>query len=145
MSCSISQATPGTRSACPLRPPAARAPVRRARGRARRAASCRFLLFRSLRARALRYALQVHEEERDCRRRDTGNACRLADSFRPLRSKLLPHFVGEPPHLRVIERLGKLGRFLRLASRDLLLLALDVPLILRLDLNLLADLGREVN
>ena len=44
--------------------------------------------------------LQMHEQQRDRRRRDPGNARRLAEGFGPMLVELLLHFDRQPAHLR---------------------------------------------
>ena len=49
-------------------------------------------------------AREMHQQQRDRRRRHAGNALRLADGFRPHAFELLPHFRRQAAHAGVVER-----------------------------------------
>src|SRR5258706_8987013 len=116
----------------------AAAPGRRARDRARRAASCALLLFRRLEA-----AFQVDEKERDRSRCDSGDSRRLPDRFRAVAVELLLYFVRQAFHRAVVE-VGRQPHFLlALPPRDFGPLALDVTLIFRANLDLLRNFGSD--
>src|ERR1044071_4678116 len=108
-----------------------RAPLRR--GEARPAASCRLVLGGS------EAALEMHQQQGDCRRRDTRDAGGLTDGTWAMAVELLLDFGRKPLHLSVVEVRGQLARLHCGVALDLCALALDVALVLRLDFDLLDD------
>ena len=89
--------------------------------------------------RAREAALQMHEQERDRRRRDARNARRLADRLGLVQVELLLHFGREAAHRAVVEIGRQPQILLRAMALDLVVLAVDVAGILRGDLDLLGD------
>ena len=65
-----------------------------------------------------------------------GNASCLAKRRRPLLRKLLPHFVRQATHLRVVECLRQQGVLAATLTLDLVVLAVDVPRVLGLHVDL---------
>jgi hypothetical protein len=84
--------------------------------------------------------LEVHQQQRDGRRRDALDARGLAEGFRPVLVELLLHFDREAAHRAVVEVVRQRRVFLLAALGDLLGLAVDVALVLGLDLELLDGL-----
>src|SRR5262245_3961232 len=92
-------------------------------------------------AASARATLQVHVQARDRGGRDAGDAPGLPERVRAHGRELLSHLVREPAHLRVVE-VGRDAQLLVPARAiDLLVLALDVARVLRLDLDLLGHAG----
>src|SRR5207253_4446381 len=110
-----------------------RARIVLSRARARCAASCRFLG----RPKA---SLQMHQQQRNRRRRDSRNARRLSDGLGPITIELLLHFDRQAGYAAVIEISRQGERFELAPPCHLLALALDVALVLDLNLELLGDL-----
>ena len=85
----------------------------------------------------------MHQQDGNRRRRDAGDARRLAHRGRANLLELLPHFVREARDARVVE-IGGQARFLVAPlARDFFFLALDVARVFRGDFELRADLRRE--
>src|SRR5262249_22603109 len=131
---SICRAAPGTAAVARARPPEARAPILPSRVRARSAASCRFLG-------RLKSPLQMHQQQRYGRRRDPRDARSLPDGFGAVAIQLLLYLHRQALDAAVIE-IDRQREPLELApARNFLALALDVALVLDLDLELLGDFG----
>ena len=81
-------------------------------------------------ARQVAAALQVHEQQRDRRRRDARDARRLPDRFGPAGGELLAHLGRQAAHVGVVEVRRQAQRFLRERARDLVVLAVDVARVL---------------
>ena len=83
-------------------------------------------------------ALQMHQQQRDRRRRDAGNARGLADRFRLVQVELLLHLGRQSAHAAVVEIGRQPRRLHRQMPRDFVVLAIDVAGVLGRDLDLLA-------
>src|SRR3546814_6637455 len=71
-------------------------------------------------------ARQVHQQQRDRRRRDAGDALRLAHGLRPHALELLPHLGREAAHGGVVEAVRDRHALVPLRARDLLALAFEI-------------------
>ena len=76
-------------------------------------------------------ALEVNEQQRNRRRRDSRHAPRLAERGRPHFTQALPHFGGKPAHVRVVEIVRQGQLFVPALPLDFDLLAVDVAGVLR--------------
>ena len=81
----------------------------------------------------------MHQEQGQRGGGHAGYATRLSDGLRTMPGELLPDFRRQAPHFGVVERGRNGGAFPRALPLDLLALALDVAVILRLDLHLFRD------
>src|SRR5512139_2853941 len=91
------------------------------------------------RATCLRQALQVDQQQRDRRRRDSRDPGRLPHRLRPLMLEFLPDLDRQPPYRVVVDVGGNPRGLVRLVPRDLFFLARDVASVLHGDLDLLRD------
>src|SRR5512134_3980631 len=82
-----------------------------------------------------RSAFEMDQQDRDRCRCDPRDARRLAERLGTVQRKLLPHLHRQSAQAGVIDVLGELQVLVVLIARDLLALALDVALILGLDLD----------
>ena len=69
-------------------------------------------------------AFEMHQQQGNRRRRDSGNTQRLADRLRLDGFELLRHFGGEAVHLRIVEGGGNRRVLVPALAFDLLVLAL---------------------
>ena len=83
---------------------------------------------------------QVHQEKRDRRGCNARNPYGLSDGRRMELIELHDNLGREPLHRAVVQILRQRSLLVLPLSLDLLLLMLDIPLVLYLDLNLLRDL-----
>ena len=81
----------------------------------------------------------MHCQERNSRRRNSGDARGLAERLRAMAIEVLLHFGRKPAHRVVIEVDRKRQRLKRPAPLDFSALALDIALVLDLHLDLLRD------
>lgn len=83
---------------------------------------------------------QMHEQQRDGRRGEPGNAGGLPQGFRTHIVEPLPNFVRQTAQTGVVEIIGQPQGFVPLLPIDFFRLALEVSRILRLHLDLLLHL-----
>ena len=81
----------------------------------------------------------MHEQKRDRRRRDAGNARRLPDRLGLVQVELVLDFRREAANCAVVETERKPQRFVRASAHDLIVLPIDVACVLDRDLDLRSD------
>ena len=87
------------------------------------------------------FPAHMRGEQRERRRRHAVEPPGLADGARPRGRELLPRFVGEAGHRRIVEVVGQREGFVAAIGGDIRRLARKIDIVFRVGLELLGDRG----
>ena len=84
-------------------------------------------------------ASEMHEKQRNSRRRHAGDAARLPHRAWPRLRPLLHRLHAQPPHPAIVDRIGQRRFFVAPGPLDLVALTGDVTVVAGLDFDLIRD------